>query len=756
MNLRNVKLVCRRELQDQLRDRRTLFMVAVLPLLMYPLMGTSFFQLSQFMRGHTADVLVVGADQLEQTPGFPPLIDGDRFAASLFTPPTEAKRIRVERQSTSGVTPANRQSLAGGEIDVIVQFPDDFSLQLSALRARSRAMREGSAATPLGAANEIDVPQPVVLFNSLRESSRVARSRVDGVLGRWKQRIIKKNLRASGAPPELAKPFDLAEQDVAEGRGRFVGLWSMLLPFVAFVWALTGAFYPAIDLCAGEKERGTLETLLASPASRDEIVWGKLLTVMIFSLVTAVLNLAGMAITSRFIAGQLGAISGLAGLTSPPISAMVWLLLALVPLSALFAALSLACASFARSTKEGQYYFMPLFLALMPLMMIPMAPGVELTPGNALVPVMGLVLVLQALLEQRAAEALPYLLPVAVVLLGCCLLAIKWAVWQFNQESVLFRESERFDLRLWLARTFRQRDDQPTAGMAVFALGTILGLQFFANSLLSSAAAPTLASIVTNIVVSQACVVGPVLVLTFAITRRPWATLRLDHAPAAASVLGAACLAVAMHPVGATVTAGIRWLYPLDAEALEQIQQFLAPLSGAPLALVLLLTAVLPAICEEITFRGFLLGGLRKAVGPVTAIVLSSVAFGFVHTILQQSLGAVFLGLFLGYLTVKTQNLLPAIAFHGFYNSLPILILDYYEGLDGGPGSGPLGASWFWPSTDGVGLVYPPAAVAAGLVLSGLILWWIGKRPASNTARSGDPPSMVGEPLLPSEAAESR
>ena len=131
-----------------------------------------------------------------------------------------------------------------------------------------------------------------------------------------------------------------------------------ILPFVLLIWALTGAFYPAVDLCAGEKERGTLETLLSSPAERSEIVWGKLLTVMLFSMATARAQPgAAWASPGSFVLSQL-----------PQLRArrrrwrFVWLVLALVPVSALFSALCLALAAFARSTKEGQYYLMPLVL----------------------------------------------------------------------------------------------------------------------------------------------------------------------------------------------------------------------------------------------------------------------------------------------------------------------------------------------------------------------------------------------------------
>src|SRR4029078_2366108 len=168
--------------------------------------------------------------------------------------------------------------------------------------------------------------------------------------------------------------------DAADPDQHKAAAWSKLLPFVLLLCALTGAFYPAVDLCAGEKERGTLETLLSSPAERIEIVWGKLLTIMLFSIATALLNLASMGLTGSLILSQLP------NLGPPPALAIVWLLVALVPVAALFGALCLALAAFARSTKEGQYYLMPLILVTMPLCILSMAPGVELNFGNSLIP----------------------------------------------------------------------------------------------------------------------------------------------------------------------------------------------------------------------------------------------------------------------------------------------------------------------------------------------------------------------------------
>src|SRR6185503_9131781 len=120
----------------------------------------------------------------------------------------------------------------------------------------------------------------------------------------WCRAAGKENLAKRNVPMAAAQPFVVKQVDVSEASRRRAAMWSKILPFILMVWALTGAFYPAIDLCAGEKERGTLETLLSSPAGRGEIVCGKLLTVMTFSMATAVLNLGSMMATGSFIAAQ--------------------------------------------------------------------------------------------------------------------------------------------------------------------------------------------------------------------------------------------------------------------------------------------------------------------------------------------------------------------------------------------------------------------------------------------------------------------
>ena len=328
------------------------------------------------------------------------------------------------------------------------------------------------------------IPQPEVFVNTASDKSRIAAERLERVLGRWREAIVSDNLRRQNVPEAATEPFRLLNTDVAKESSRRAAAWSKILPFIVLIWALTGAFYPAIDLCAGEKERGTLETLLCSPAQRSEIVWGKLLTIMLFSMATSVFNLVCMALTSVFVISRITQMEGglaAAPIGIPPWTALGWLLLALVPIAALFSALALAIAAFARSSKEGQYYLMPLLLITLPLMMLPLLPTAELDLGTSLIPVTGVMLLLRALIEEQYLAALRYAVPVIGVTCLCCLLAIRWAIGQFSDESVLFRESERWGLGLWLKHVVRDRGETPSVAEAVLCGVLILLIRFFAS-----------------------------------------------------------------------------------------------------------------------------------------------------------------------------------------------------------------------------------------------------------------------------------
>lgn len=730
MQWNNVRLIFLREMRDQLRDRRTLFLIAVLPLLLYPLLGMSFFQFSQFMRNNTAEVLVVGADGLEEMDWLPQLLDDDRFAPSLFSDAVERDNLQVTTSLSPGpqeeqpdgpqppraqVIQRSQQRLADGRLQVVVEFPQNFREGLANTRQALQDRTGGGA---------VDLPEPLIYFNSANEKSKIAQMRVERVLRTWRTQVTQKNLVDSNVPVEATRTFKLEPRDVAEPGTRRAAIWSKILPFVVLIWALTGAFYPAVDLCAGEKERGTLETLLTSPALRREIVWGKLLTVMLFSSATALLNLGSLGLTGKFVVAQLSQVPGLGeseALALPALSSLGWLVAALLPLSALFSALCLACAAFARSTKEGQYYLMPLMLVTMPLMLLPMSLGVELNLGNSLIPLTGLALLLRSLIEGQYAQALPYVVPVIGVTLICCLLAIRWAEEQFNSESVLFRESERLELGRWLRSLIRDRGETPTLAQAVLCVALIGAVQFFITIALSAQGEQSdFAYLAKAIFISQTvCILTPVAMMTVFLTGNPAKTLLLDRVPRFTHIATALALALAVHPLSIQLGYWISQLYPMSAETLASAEALETTLFGgsawwAPFLLI----AVLPAFCEELAFRGFVLSGLRHLGHKWWAIGLSAVAFGMVHLFLQQKMSAAAVGVIIGYLAVQTGSLWPCIVFHATHNGLQLAVYHAGQYAEKHPDS-------FVHTLVGgdAPLLYQPAAMAACGVIAVGLLW---------------------------------
>jgi|YNPBryunderm2012_1023409.scaffolds.fasta_scaffold00085_4 sodium transport system permease protein len=766
MNWRHVWLVFCREVRDQFRDRRTLFMMVVLPLLLYPLLGMSLFQIRQFVQEKAIRVLVVGIEHLEGVE--PPLVESGQFAPGLFEDPERARLVElVDARQVAGFdgglswTQKREQAklaVQAGLYEAALYIPPDFADRLTAVRQAMKAQMEqnqrsaasseaearplgtdapsvpsalgansaGALSGPAAAGPQTAVPSPEIFYSTATERSQLAFARLAELVERWREAIAARNLEASGVPVQAARPFDLQKADVAEQTAfRGAAVWAKILPVMLLLWALTGAFYPAIDLCAGEKERGTLETLLSSPAEREDIVVGKLMTVMLFSMMTALLNVGAIGLTGWLLLSQLP------GVGTPPAWSVVWLLLALLPMSALFGALCLALAALARSTKEAQYYLMPLLLVSMPLAIWPMAPGVELSLGTSLIPVSGVVLVLRTAMEGNGWHAMEFLPPVVAVTLGCCALAVRWAVEQFNSEKVLFRSGDRLELGLWLRYLLRHRQPTPTPSAALTCAVLILMLKFFLTVALAQ---PD--DFVWNVLLSQLVVVlGPAVLLGGLLARNVRQTFLLRWPEAGGRGLlpisAAALLAVLIHPTAMLVQAAIIHLYPIDPVVLRTLTETLrhAPNFG----MLIVLAALLPAVCEELAFRGFILSGFLRTGRPARAIFFTALFFGLTHPVLQQAMAACVVGMVIGFLAYRTGSILPAMAFHFVYNTISL-------GL----------AFWAGQQTPSVGSVYPWPVVLASMTLSGLLLGWFWKK-CPSLAASWNPcleqtPSSLAKP----------
>jgi len=705
MNWSRIRLIFVREMRDQVRDRRTMFTIFVLPLLLYPFMGMLMLQVAQFHSEHAVRITFVGE---ENWPADRPLVEASEQNDRNELIRWEMLPFQTQSAEATDWDTIGFERVKTGDTDLVFIVGPDFI----------ESWNESGRAGALKA-----------IRNQASDRSNIASQRLNAKLDAWQRAWLREKLTSSDINPAIIDPIQPIQIDVAPQETKQALVWSKLLPLIMLVWALTGAFYPAIDLCAGEKERGTLETLLSSPASRREIVWGKLLTVMSFSVGTAVLNLFSMQITSSFVINQfsrMGATDAVAALGPLHFSALTWLIVILLPISAMFSALALAVAALARSSKEGQYYLMPLLLAGLPLVMLPMMPGITLSAGTSAIPVTGAVLLARALIEGQYRESLFHAPIVIAVTVICCLLAVRWAVRQFESESVMFRESERFQWSLWLRQIWRDRAATATANEALLCGVIILVALFFGRMSLTSQQLDWQSISRSTVAIQLGMILAPCLVMATFMTASVRRALRIEAAHpfdiAVALVLG-----LTLHPAYMLLSAAIQHEFQLGADTRELLVYVDSLISLAPLWSVILILAVIPAICEELAFRGFIFGGLIRQNGVLRAILVSSLFFGLSHGVLQQTIGASVMGMVLGLIAWRTGGVVCGIVLHMTHNTLTMIVARAGKS----PESVPDQLNWILQATTDGGLGYSDLWVAISIVISALCLGWFCLRPMS-------------------------
>ncbi len=610
-----------------------------------------------------------------------------------------------------------------GNIQVLILIPDGFGQYV---REENRRIAEHKSTT---------VPvekrlRPFILRNSAIEKSSLAYGPVREVFDTWEQAILSERLTLAKLPADLTAPVNIETLDLAKESELAANIWSKLFPAMLVLMAMTGAFYPAVDLGAGEKERGTMETLLICPALRSEIVVGKFLTVLLFSLVTAILNLTMMGATGLHMLNTAtsGQLNQMGDFSLPEIDSLMWVGILAVPLAALFSALSLSFALFAKSSKEGQYYLTPLLTVTMGLTIFCLSPAVEITPFYSLVPVMGPALLLKGVLLAGAGPEgiLWYVAPVLITSFLYCWLALSWAIEQFHREEVLFRESERFELKLWFQHLFRDKEQTPNFAEAVFCFVLIMFLQFallktFGSELQKSPEGEQGITMLRLLVVQQLVIIAcPALFMGILLTSNPLKTFQI-RMPEAKYLLLGLTLPFVLHPLSLELQMRLAWFFPALPEHARAALAAMGD-SEIPLPLVLLAFAVAPAICEEIAFRGFILSGFRKNGRDTTAIFFSAILFGIMHMIPQQAFNAALLGLVIGLLAVRSGSIVPCMLFHFVNNSLGVLhghLGQLREKYD---------LAKQLTISDGAEIHYPLWLVAVAFGLAAVLLWALARK----------------------------
>lgn len=402
MSLRNVGVVYRKELMDSLRDRRTLISMIIVPILIMPLltigMGILMSEIVGKAKQQIPKVMILGGG------------DSPQIMAQLAA----LKDIEIVP-----ARPDYADEISNKQIRAAIEIPPGFDAAIQAGRQVTLKIDDYQG----------DLNSGIAADNLRKE------------LSDYRDATVRRRLESRNLPESLITPFDITEQNVASPEKVTGAEIGGIIPYIVILLCLTGAMYPAIDLTAGEKERGTMETILSSPVSRLHLVLGKFLMVFTASLSTAALAVASMGVS--FGIGKRMLMSMASGGDSNALQLSVNLKSVLavfgmvVPLAVLFSAALLAISLCAKSYKEAQSYISPLIPIVIIPAVISLLPGVDLNAHLALIPVLNTSLVSKEIITGTYHWKLIALIFASSCVYAAAALAI--AVKLFQREDVLFR-----------------------------------------------------------------------------------------------------------------------------------------------------------------------------------------------------------------------------------------------------------------------------------------------------------------------------
>ncbi|MBW3627831.1 MAG: ABC transporter permease subunit [Gemmatimonadetes bacterium] len=632
MNLSNVRKVFQKEIRETLRDRRTLLIMLVLPVFLYPALMVLVQQL-----------VLIGRRSLEEQPVSVSVSGASEPAFAYLAGDSALKVARA-----AAPDPA---LLETGGADAVVRFsPADSASQSQAV---------------------------LVYFDASRDRSRRAREVVTDRLEQWGDSVLANRLRAQGLPRSFATPLAVADTSVASAERLGGYALGRFLPPLLIIMTLLGAFFPAIDLTAGEKERGTLETLLTTPVPAREIVAGKFLTVCATAMTTALLNMVSMLLTFQSGVFQLTHATDLN--FSIPLATGGLVILLMLPLAVFFAAIALGIAVRAQSFKEAQNHLTPMQFATIVPMYLPMIPGISLSYPVALVPIGGIAVLFRELMGGSVAAG-PAVVAVGAMIVYA-VLALRFAAKMFGREEVLFggasgsKEAAGFGERVKAWRGSVQEVPRPSESLALVGL---VGLLYFYLGIRLQ-----ITGLEQGLFAAQWLLLGlPAVLFATLGPYRTRATLAL-RAPAPRSLLAAALIMVGGVPVGW----GLGWLQGLfldiPEDFLKMFQQLLTADTPGRFAWLILLIAITPAICEELVFRGVLLQGLSRELSMQKAVIGSALVFAAFHLSFEtviRFLPTFWLGLLMAYVVWHTRSLFASMLMH-FINNATAVVLVTTTGL---------------------------------------------------------------------------
>ncbi len=462
---------------------------------------------------------------------------------------------------------------------------------------------------------------------------------------------------------EVLNPIVIESRNVASLEESTGSLFGYIIPFMLITSILMGAIYPAIDVTAGERERGTLETMMTLPVKSSEMMFSKFMAVSTIAVMSALLNLLSMLLVGLYIFDSMQLANTVFGdMNLMQFVPSVIALLICMPIFAMFsAAVCLSVCIFAKSFKEANNYSTPVLLVFMFASMAGMLPNLTLDTKTALIPIVNVALFIKAVFELQFDWT--YIVLVFVSNVVYSIAAVMLMSKLFSSEDVLFGEG--FSGIKFLEKRSNMKEKQmPGLGDTILMFGLLLLLMIYCSSSLVFRLGIWGTGLVQMIILAV-----PVFYAWY--MKADFKKLFSLRVPKWNHVLGGILLWLGIWLLEQIVLVSLAEWFPSLVETSDALNSVIMD-SGFVSAFIVV--GICPALAEEFAFRGFLLGTLKDKWKPWMAIIVSAVLFGAYHMNLLQFIGGSMMGVGLGLAVYMSGSIWIGTLMHFINNGLSVIL----------------------------------------------------------------------------------
>lgn len=636
MRIKIIKEIFKKEILDIVRDRKSIFMMIVVPILLYPIIMVLLMGImNSSINKMTSETITLG---LSSAPN------------AEFVEIVDSENAIREKEDTLGNIEIKtnikdyKSELEKGEIDAYID-------------------------------NSIKDNDYKVIINSASDESGIKSDAIFDVMNKYKRKMSEREIEKHGLnSKQILEPIKYEKVDITNSAKKAGMLLGQVIPFILIIGVLFGSIYPAIDVMAGEKERGTLETLFSLPISNMELVIGKYMAVSASAILTSLLNIISMSCT-------LGYFMKAESIYNPSMmhinysvlgGAVLITVVSVILFAQVVSALAMCVCSFAKTFKEAQNYITPLMLIIMVPAYISMIPNISLSRITATIPVVNISLLIKSVISLRANMKMVSL--VLIVNLIFVLISLVLLSKIFNSEDILFGEKRNFKL-------IQSRSSIKEGSMPGISDGFMVYVLAFISLIYVSPILNMKLGIMGNTINQFIMALIPILVAVY---------IKVDFKK---------LFSIKKIKIKDIIRAAVTWfvgslimsvfvmillkLFPDQMKVSEQLNEIIKSSGG--LFTQIILFALVPAICEETLFRGFVLSAFRdkKTFGQknekhiVFAIVVSGILFGIMHLDFIRIIPTSILGMVMAYNVYKSKSIFTSVGIHFFNNLLSVLSVNF-------------------------------------------------------------------------------